>query len=266
MRACLASRCHYLDLGGLYWMTGRQLALGGEFRRAGLLAVLGIGSAPGKTNLMAAKAVAELAGNGERRLDALHVAAAGRDLRPPAGESFPYALQTLLDEVTMAPVAIAGGEPIGVAPAINTLHSEMLTFPPSFGCAEASFKLSLSRTVEERLRELASAERAEVDRVVAAAEPPSSETVSVHVVDARLGSSALRVRSVTPPHERWNLGGGIVSTATPIAAAVRLLARGDLSAKGTHPPERCIDPDLMFAELRNRGVSFEITTAEEAAA
>jgi saccharopine dehydrogenase-like NADP-dependent oxidoreductase len=264
-------------------MTGRQLALGEEFRRAGLLAVLGIGSAPGKTNLMAAKAVAQLVGDGERRVDALHVAAAGRDLSPPDGESFPYALQTLLDEVTMAPVAIEDGEPIelealsgggeidfgepiGVAPAINTLHSEMLTFPPSFGCAEASFKLSLSHTVEERLRELAGAERAEIERVVAAARPPSAETVSVHVVDARLGSAALRVRSVTPPHHGWGLGGGIVSTATPIAAAVRLLARGDLSATGTHPPERCIDPDLMFAELENRGVSFEITTAEEAAA
>jgi lysine 6-dehydrogenase len=23
MRACLSARCHYVDLGGLYWMTGR---------------------------------------------------------------------------------------------------------------------------------------------------------------------------------------------------------------------------------------------------
>ena len=25
MQACLRAGCHYLDLGGLYWMTGRQL-------------------------------------------------------------------------------------------------------------------------------------------------------------------------------------------------------------------------------------------------
>ena len=49
--------CHYLDLGGLYWMTGRQLELGSRFEAAGLLALLGIGSAPGKTNLMALQAV-----------------------------------------------------------------------------------------------------------------------------------------------------------------------------------------------------------------
>ena len=27
MRACLEAGCHYLDLGGLYWMTGKQLEL-----------------------------------------------------------------------------------------------------------------------------------------------------------------------------------------------------------------------------------------------
>ena len=60
MAACLAAGCHYLDLGGLYWMTGRQLELGPRFEGAGLLALLGIGSAPGKTNLMALRAVREL--------------------------------------------------------------------------------------------------------------------------------------------------------------------------------------------------------------
>lgn len=277
MAACLAAHCHYLDLGGLYWMTGRQLAMATEFRKADLLAVLGIGSAPGKTNLMAAKAMSVLCeGHAKPRLETVHVSAAGRDLDPPAGESFPYALQTLLDEVTMAPIAIArdepveleplapGGEvdfghPIGRATALHTIHSEMFTFPPSFGCREASFRLSLSPAVEERLRELASARPEEVARVAAAAAPPSAQTVSVHVVDATVNGSAVRVRSVTSPHREWGLGGGIVSTATPIAACARLLARGLITARGVLPPESCIDPDLMFAELQQRGVHFELT-------
>jgi hypothetical protein len=68
MQACLQAGCHYLDLGGLYWMTRRQLALGPEFERAGRLAVLGIGSSPGKTNLMAAEAApaARLRSRGDR--------------------------------------------------------------------------------------------------------------------------------------------------------------------------------------------------------
>src|SRR5919201_3803234 len=54
MQACLDAGCHYMDLGGLYHVAAEQLALSGEFEQAGLLALLGIGSAPGKTNLLAA--------------------------------------------------------------------------------------------------------------------------------------------------------------------------------------------------------------------
>lgn len=276
MRACLAAGCHYLDLGGLYWMTSRQLELGPEFERAGLLAALGIGSAPGKTNLMAARAVEELGGE----VEALHVCAAGRDLDPPAGESFPYALRTLLDEVTMAPIALRDGDPeeleplcdggevdfgdpIGAGATVYTLHSEILTFPSSFGCREAGFRLSLSPTVERRLRELAAGSPDETARVAAAARPPSPRTVSVHLVEASGSGGTARVRSVTPPHEGWGLGGGIVSTATPMAAAVRLLARGEVERRGAHPPERCLEPGKVFEQLEERGVRFEVEVNQE---
>jgi saccharopine dehydrogenase-like NADP-dependent oxidoreductase len=114
MAACLRVGCHYLDLGGLYWMTELQTELAPQFERQGLLAVLGIGSAPGKTNLMAKLAVQELqaAGDGAApagNVESIDVSAAGRDLDPPAGFSVPYALRTLLDELTMRPVVLHGG-------------------------------------------------------------------------------------------------------------------------------------------------------------
>ena len=62
MGACLDAGCHYMDLGGLYHVTAEQLELSGKFEQRGLLALLGIGSAPGKTNLLAARAVRELPG------------------------------------------------------------------------------------------------------------------------------------------------------------------------------------------------------------
>ena len=111
MRACLEAGCHYLDLGGLYHLTGEQMALGDRFEAAGLLAVLGIGSSPGKTNLMAARAVAEL-----DSVDSIDVSAASRDLDPPPGLSLPYALETLIDELTLAPVVLRDGEPVEVEP------------------------------------------------------------------------------------------------------------------------------------------------------
>ena len=66
MRACLEAGCHYVDLGGLYWLTGEQLELSPQFEAAGLVGILGMGSSPGKTNVMAARAVRELASTPER--------------------------------------------------------------------------------------------------------------------------------------------------------------------------------------------------------
>jgi saccharopine dehydrogenase (NAD+, L-lysine-forming) len=273
MRASLEAGCHYLDLGGLYWMTQKQLEFGPEFERAGLVAVLGIGSSPGKTNLMAARGARELGGEDAERIE---VFAAGRDQGAPDDGRLrpPYSLQTLIDELTLSPVVLRSGnpveiepltaaeaedfgEPIGVAETIYTLHSELATFGDSFGCREASFRLSLSPALLQRLEELASAgddERAAATRDAAR---PSDQTVSVHLV--RLTGSAGRVVSVRAVTQPWSgLGGSIVSTAAPAAAAVRLLARGSVTATGVLPPERCLDPDEMFAELEQQGCSFSV--------
>ena len=278
MRACLEAGCHYLDLGGLYRVTGEQLLLGPDFERAGLTAVLGIGSSPGKTNLMAARVAHDIGD-----VEAINVFAAGRDLDPPDGPSFPYALETLIDELTLKPIVLRDGEPrkveplspggevnfgepIGRAETIYTLHSELRTFGPSFGCREASFRLSLAKPLLDRLRHLAAAPEEEVRAAVREASPPSANTVSVHLVEASGHGRTLRLRAVTEPMLDWGIGGGVVSTAAPIAAAVRLLARGSISERGALPPERCIVPEEMFSELENHGSRFELEVSEGATA
>jgi lysine 6-dehydrogenase len=277
MRACLDAGCHYLDLGGLYWMTGRQLELDRDFERAGLLALLGIGSSPGKTNVMAVRAAREL-----ERVERIDVSAAGRDLDPPPGLSVPYSLRTLIDEVTMPPVLLRDGaaiecepltpggvvdfgDPIGEAETIYTLHSELRTFGESFSTGQASFRLTLPESLLTRLRELAGAPVDAQERAAAEAIPPSSNTIAVHVVDAYGNGSRARVRARTSPVEAWGLGGGVVSTAAPAAAAVRLLRRGRIEARGVHPPERCIDPDDLFPELERHGCEFDVVVEQGAA-
>ena len=270
MEACLEAGVHYMDLGGLYHVTAKQLELSPRFKQRGLLALLGIGSAPGKTNLLAVRARRELGADPE----SISVAAAGRDLDPPDGISFPYALRTLLDEITLPPMALINGrpeemeplasgptldfgEPIGEGETIFTLHSEVLTFGDSFGAANVTFALSLSPKVLETLRGLAAASDERIAEAAASAVPSSPQTVSVHLVIAEGAGKRVSARSVTMPHAEWGLGGGILSTASPAAAAVRLLARGEIKATGALPPEACIDPDAMFAELETRGVRFE---------
>ncbi len=276
MDACLEAGCHYLDLGGLYHVTARQLARSAEFEAAGLLAILGIGSSPGKTNLMAARAVSELGSAPDR----IEVFAAGRDLDPPEGFSAPYALQTLLDEVTLAPVVLRDGEPheieplspggvvdfgepIGEGETIHTLHSELNTFGESFGCRECSFRLSLSPALLERLRELSGAGADEVRAGRRSRSGARRRTRSPSTSSRRSPrTGVVRMRAVTGPHREWGLGGGIISTASPAAAAVRLLARGEVAARGALPPERCLDPGSMFAELETRGCRFDLEAGD----
>jgi lysine 6-dehydrogenase len=275
MRACLAAGCHYFDLGGLYHVTNQQFELHSAFAQAGRLALLGIGSSPGKTNLMAQRALREL-----DTVESIDVYAGGRDPAPLGPFAPPYALQTLLDELTLAPVvlrdgvaveiepltsggALDYGEPIGVAQTIYTLHSELASFGQSFGCAQASFRLSLAPALEMRLRALRGASTRAIEAAAHEASPASDQTVSVHLVVARGGGRLVRVRARTGPHRPFGIGGSIISTAAPAVAAARLLARGEIAAVGALPPERALAPEPLFAELEQRSCQFSVDIEED---
>jgi saccharopine dehydrogenase-like NADP-dependent oxidoreductase len=158
MQAALDAHLSYADLGGLFHMTLRQYELDGAFREAGLTAVLGIGSTPGVTNLLARVAADRL--DAVERLD---VRIGSGDARPSDTHfAPPYSLRTIFDECTLEPMVYVGGEwqavapmsgeetidfpaPVGRATAMHTLHSEVVLFPVSFrerGLRDASFKIA----------------------------------------------------------------------------------------------------------------------------
>ncbi|MCW2957475.1 MAG: hypothetical protein JWP18_278 [Solirubrobacterales bacterium] len=282
MDAALAASANYLDLGGLYHLTVKQLRLDDAFREAGLLAILGCGAGPGKTNVMAALAAREL-----QAVHEIRCASAGLDEDPPAGGvPVPYALQTLLDELTEPPIVLRGGrevalepltdggivpfpEPIGPRATLHTLHSEVATLPASLGAGDCDFRLALAPAVEAALRQVVADGTPAHDVVTV---PPSPRTWSaqhVAVRGLRKGDGepvTVTVCAVTAPHEGWGTGGGIVSTATVASAAARLLARGALGATaGVLPVERVLTPELLFGELEARGcaITMSIDTTNE---
>lgn len=260
MRGALAAGAHYVDLGGLYHMTRRQLDLDARFREAGLTAILGMGSAPGKTNLLARAAAERLAAEPV----SMRIWAASRD--PAAADQplpAPYSVRTLLDELRMPPVVLRDGElteveplsnageyefppPIGRARAIYTLHSELATLPSVFPTLrEASFQLSLPEQLVEKL--LALPEDEEPEPYV-----QSPQAVAVHVVD--VGSAdGRRVVATAVTH-----GGSARSTAEPPARAALELRERALSARGALPPEVAIpDPEAFLSRLDTE-VRYEI--------
>ncbi|MGH2486694.1 MAG: saccharopine dehydrogenase family protein, partial [Ktedonobacterales bacterium] len=145
MRAALTSRVAYADLGGLFHMTRRQQERDAAFRTAGLTAVLGAGSTPGITNVLARVAVDAL-----DRVERLDVRIGCADLRPTQHAfATPYSIRTILDECTLEPMIYRSGRwsavapmsgaepvdfpaPVGRATAMYTLHSEVALFPVSF--------------------------------------------------------------------------------------------------------------------------------------
>ncbi len=168
MRAALAAHAPYADLGGLFHMTRRQYELDSAFREAGLTAVLGIGSTPGITNLLARIAADHL-----DTVERLDVRIGSGDTRPADAHFVPpYSIRTIFDECTLEPMVYAdgawsavapmsGGEeiefpaPVGQVEAMYTLHSEVALFPVSFGAQglkHASFKIAFPEAFLAQLR------------------------------------------------------------------------------------------------------------------
>jgi saccharopine dehydrogenase (NAD+, L-lysine-forming) len=174
MKACLAAGCHYLDLGGMYHTTRRQLELSEAFRAKDLTAVLGMGAAPGMTNLLARRACDQL-----DAVDTIEASFAAAALDTPHTEVFvpPYSIRTLMQEFCDESVQFIDGEyrvqpalagrkaiqfppPIGVVDCVFTLHSEPATLPEVFaakGVREVTWRLGLPPALEEPVRAFAAA-------------------------------------------------------------------------------------------------------------
>jgi saccharopine dehydrogenase-like NADP-dependent oxidoreductase len=258
MRGALAAGANYVDLGGLFHVTREQLELDDAFRAAGLTAILGMGSAPGKTNLLASAAVARLGADPV----SMEIWAATRD-PAAAGHPFPapYSVQTLRDELQMRPVIVAEGkqteveplsgeaerrfpEPVGAAKGIYTLHSELATLPVRYpSLRDASFRLCLSPGLLEKLLALEDGDLPEPYI-------QSSDSVAVHEVELRAADQAVIGTAVTR-------GGSAKSTSEPAARAALEIAEQRLAAPGVRPPESAVDDPEAFLDLLETEVRWQ---------
>ena len=126
MQACADASSHYVDLGGLFHTTREQLTLHDRFIAAGVTAVIGMGASPGTSNVMAALAAGEL-----ESVDSLDVRLGIVDLAPGGAHlTVPYAIETLLDQLSQPAFTYADGAFVEVPPMSG---QEVLEFPPPLG-------------------------------------------------------------------------------------------------------------------------------------
>jgi lysine 6-dehydrogenase len=293
MRAALAARVHYLDLGGLYHVTRKQFSLDRDFRRIGRLAIAGMGGAPGVTNVMA-RALADQF----ERVESIRVYNAARDQqRYDNPLAYTFSIATILDELTTRPVHFVQGRyvekpilsdpepgrfarPIGQVVLRHSIHSELGTLAESFrkqGVREVFFKINYAPELVNLVRGLSAAGLTSREPVaVNGSEVPPRELL-LAVLRKKAPSKpakdveALRVivsgrrngQKVALAMEMWAgyttrppFSAVARDTGFPAAVAAVMLGRGEIRRAGVEAPENAVLPEPLFAELRKRGLRF----------
>jgi len=198
MEACADAGTHYVDLGGLYHTTRRQLALHDRFVAAGVTAVVGMGGSPGTTNVLAA-----LAGHDLEVVEEVEVRLGVADFAPSAAPvPVPYAIQTILDEFAVPAVTFRDGRlvevpamseqeeldfppPVGRVRVGHTLHSEVATLPLHFadrGIRSVSFKVGFPAEFMDKLALLTALGLADTSPVELPSGPVVPRELLVHCI------------------------------------------------------------------------------------
>jgi saccharopine dehydrogenase-like NADP-dependent oxidoreductase len=293
MRAALAARIDYMDLGGLYHMTRKQFALDRDFRRIGRIAIAGMGGAPGITNVMARALCDPL-----DRVNSIRVYNAGADQqRYDSPIAYTFSIATILDELTTPPVAFENGRyvekamlsdpepgtfplPIGKIVLRHSIHSEVGTLAGSFakkGVREVFFKINYEPQLVNLVRDLAhtgftSREPIPVNgtrvapRAVLLAlmqkhatkkTPLDVEALRVIVSGKQDGHRTELAMEMWADHSaRPQFSAVARDTGFPAAIAAVMRGRGEIQGVGVQAPENVVPPKPFFTELKQRGFRF----------
>lgn len=276
MELALKLKAHYVDLGGLYHTTLKQLKLDPEFRRAGRRAVLGCGSTPGITNMMVARMSGQF-----KTIETVGIYDASHD-PTLTDDAFipPFSIRTMLAEyVAPAPLWLDGRiqdvpahglpetldfqPPIGRVTAGAVIHSETATLPGYLqdkGVKNLFFKIVYPESVKRQLKMLVAmgfARNGEGVRALSKLAPPPPE-------GAPQDFEVLRVQITGDDKElTWDcvmratklLSAGAMGVGFTGAIAAGMLARGHaLRPSGVAAPESMLEPTVFFRELAARKI------------
>lgn len=292
MKAALNAGVDYVDLGGLFHMTKKQLKLDKRFKKAGITAIIGCGATPGITNIMAAY--------GSKffdRINSIHVQFADKNYTNyNTPFVVPYSMRTVFEEFSMKPAVFIKGNlkfvepmsgqeeiifphPVNKATCFYTPHSEVATFPFSFrdkGIKNCSFKGGFEKDFVDKVKFLIDAGFASEgsfrydnctivprDFTVKILNKFIPENVKVNDieflrVEITGGKSGRAKRLIVyckaVSNKKWNIPAGAWDTGVPPSIAAQMLLNGNITKKGAMPPELCINSEIFFKELAKRQI------------
>lgn len=291
MKAAIETGVHYLDMGGLFHVTRKQMELKTDAEKAGITAVLGAGESPGITNVMCAASRKEL-----DSVEAIRIRVGGREKAGSTSEKlvFPFAVSTVFDEYSKPPIMFLNGqfqqveplsgdeevqfpEPINKQTCHYSIHSEIATLPLSFrGVKNVDFKLGVSENIYAAIKPLVAAGMASVDPIdvggrkisprdfavalltarASDVEPSRYVAVRTEVTGTKKGKRVCQIREVSgEPSERLGVKNA-TALLTGIGASItaQLLISGEIKQTGVVAPEICIPPTQFLDELAKREI------------
>lgn len=299
MDACLKAHVNYIDIGGLYVETIKQVKYDQQFKDAGLLAIIGIGGTPGVTNVCAAWAVDKL--DTVETIDFY----CGCDDWSSTKRTFDvtYSIETIMDEFYLRPIQYLEGnyvemeprsgnvtvqysQPIGEQDAYYLMHSEIGSVPESYkakGLKNCTYRIGFAAPVLEKLgflhglgfskRDAISVGGAEIKPVKVLKtlmelqpEDPDAiindcDIIKTDVIGMENGKKIqYTLEAICRPIKEWpELMGAQVYIGGAPAWAAEMMRKGLITAKGALAPENCIPAEPFFEEAAAREIYIQAT-------
>jgi saccharopine dehydrogenase (NAD+, L-lysine-forming) len=297
MKAAIQAKAHYNDLGGLFHMTRKQMELNQAAENAGITAVLGGGESPGITNVMVALGAKKLdiVQKIRIRVGGMEM----RDGSVGDRLVFPFAVSTVFDEYSKTPVmyvtakfeevaplsgdeVVEFKEPVGRNTCHYSIHSEIATLPLSFKqVTDVDFKLGVSPKLFKAIRPMIEAGLGDSSPIdvkgmnvsprdfaiaylqshASSEEPERCVALKTEVEGTSDGKKRIVVCDIVgkpdPILEVKNATALLTGVGASIVA--QMIMTGAITKKGVVPPEACVPPEQMFAELEKRNIETSIT-------
>lgn len=296
MKAALEAGVHYLDLGGLYYMTLDQMKLDQDFKDKGLLAIIGMGAQPGISNIMASYAVSKL-----DKVDKILINDGWADKTNYPKLFFTWSPSTLFDEFTLTAVHYDNGfvqsEPfsaseeydfgweVGKIKIFRTVHSELATLPSSFTEKGIKYVEWREGSVDiEKLKFLSDigfgkTEKINVNGVEIVPRdflfkllksqgmllPPENVQIKdyeVTVVEAygvdNGKEKVVKVFAYFKYDDKWRVSASQKEVGVPASIVAQMIMNGTIKGKGVKPAEQIVPTKQFFSELAKRDIKIRV--------
>jgi len=285
-KAAIKAGKNLTDLGGVYYMTLKQLELDNKAKNAGITVVLGCGLAPGVADILAKHGADKL-----DKVEEVHIWYGDRSFEPA---KYKWSFRTVLEEYTKGPVIYEDGEfkrlppfsgkqlvkfpaPVGERPCCYALYSGLATLPQTIGKGVRKIDCSMSYTQEDELRikvlnelgltsdkpiKIGGVQISPREFLLRCVPPPDvrAKDASSLIVEIKgeKDNFPMRIRYnlVQQFHEKYGVSAIAYLTGVPLSIVSQMLAKDEIKERGVLPPEIAVPHETFFKELAKRGITI----------